>query len=103
MRKTELGQPQIIPRRRQILGTQADAGVDITLALGEEVQNIPQPVIVAGEVTAPSVSARECGQLLPSLHGEPTILGKSILAEHVRIERRGPVEDVVFPLHLARE
>ena len=40
LRAAELGELQIAPLRGRILGAQRDAGVDLAVAFGEEVENV---------------------------------------------------------------
>ncbi len=49
LREAELGELQISPRRRQVLGAQGDAGRHVAIALGEEIDDGLQPVVVTGE------------------------------------------------------
>src|ERR1700722_462580 len=90
MPEAELSELEVFPGRRQVLGAQGDARLDIAVALGEAVENSRDAVIVALRLLP--ATSRQCRQLLPRFGRQPAIFGQSGLAENVGIERGRAVE-----------
>jgi len=103
VREAELRQVEVVPRRRQVLGAQADAGVRVAVARRKEVEDVPEPAVVSGRCIALQAPPRPRRQLRPGVGREAPILGQPDLVEHVCVERRCAVEGVVVAFHLTGE
>ena len=80
----ELGELEVFPGRRQVLGAQLNPRLDIAVALGEAVENARESVVVAFGCLPPA--AAELRKFLPRLGRKPAIFGQTGLAESVGIE-----------------
>src|SRR5262249_33916325 len=79
-----------------------NAGIDITVPLGEEIENIRQPLIIGrGLLSLPAASERR--QLIPRGGGQAAIFGESLRVQHIGIKPRSAMERVVIARHLAGE
>src|SRR5665647_3633808 len=101
MRQAELSELEIAPLRGQICGAQRDAGIDVAVALGEEIEDAHQLVAIDGVIILLPLAARRRRRFSPCLAGEATIFGKPGLAEHVGEKRYRPLECSVVVCHLA--
>ena len=98
MLEAELGELEVFPGRRQVLGAQRDPRLDIPVALGEAVENSRQAEIVSFLLRAAAAHWR---QLLPCFGREPAIFGQSRLAKNVDVEPGRAVEGFVAARGLA--
>src|SRR5579862_6135100 len=92
MLEAELGELEIFPGRRQILGAQRNPRLHVAVALGEAVKNPREAEIVAFLLMT---AAAERWQLLPCFRREPPIFRQAHFAENVGIEPGRAVEGSV--------
>ena len=93
----------VAPRRSKILGAQGDAGLGIPVALGEEVDNGFQLVVIGGRILFISCISMARRNLVPGLFGEAAVFREALLSQNARIIRNSAFEGGVFAGSLALE